>query len=92
MPVPVQVEQRELIRAVFHFMQHRLTDEQRKVLILRFVEGFSLKETAHLTGKTENALSVVQNRALGKIRKALQVRFSMPRQLDLRAEMSRSAA
>ena len=48
-----------------------LTDDQRHVVILRFMEGFSLKETAAIIGKTVNNVKVIQNRALASLRRVL---------------------
>jgi hypothetical protein len=48
-----------------------LTDDQRHVIILRFLEDFSLKETAEIIGKEVNNIKVIQNRGIAKLRKAL---------------------
>ena len=48
-----------------------LTNDQRHVVILRFMEGFSLKETAAILGKTVNNVKVIQNRALASLRRVL---------------------
>ncbi len=92
MPVGIQVEGRELIRAVQHAMQHKLTDEQRQVILLRFVEGFSLKETALITGKTVNGVSVLQNRAIEKLRKAVSRKFGATPEYEFAGESSAFAA
>ena len=49
-----------------------LTDEQQQVIILRFVEGRSIEETADLLGKTEGAIKTMQHRALQSLARALQ--------------------
>ena len=49
-----------------------LTDDQRHVVILRFLEGFDIKETAEILGKEVNNIKVIQHRALSKLREALQ--------------------
>lgn len=41
-----------------------LTDEQQTVIQLRFVEGYSLEETARLMQKTIGAVKAMQHRAL----------------------------
>lgn len=86
--VAMQVEARELIRVLEQAMQHNLTDEQRHVILLRFAEGFSLKEAARITGKTVNAVSVLQNRALYKLRKALVVKFGTGPAYDFASQSS----
>jgi len=42
----------------------RLTDEQQAVLQLRFIEDYSLEETARLMNKTVGAIKALQHRAL----------------------------
>jgi RNA polymerase sigma-70 factor, ECF subfamily len=49
----------------------QLTAEQREVLLLRFVEERSNAEVAVLTGRTENAVKVMQHRALGALSRML---------------------
>ncbi len=49
-----------------------LTDEQQQVIILRFVDGHSIEETAELLGKTEGAIKTMQHRALQALGRALQ--------------------
>lgn len=43
---------------------HRLGDAQRDVLLLRFVEGFSLEETAGILHKSIDSIKALQRRAL----------------------------
>jgi RNA polymerase sigma-70 factor (ECF subfamily) len=52
-------------------IQDELTDDQRHVIVLRFMEEFSLQETAAILGKKVNHVKVIQNRALAKLRKAI---------------------
>ncbi|MEY2664219.1 MAG: hypothetical protein RIT04_27 [Candidatus Parcubacteria bacterium] len=40
----------------------------RKIIRMRYVQGFSLKEMAHATGQTKNALGVQLHRGLQKLR------------------------
>lgn len=49
----------------------RLTGDQQFVLVSRFVEGFTLAETAALLGKNENAIKALEFRALRSVRKIL---------------------
>ncbi len=49
-----------------------LTPEQQQVIILRFVEGRSIEETAELLGKNEGAIKAMQHRALQALARALQ--------------------
>jgi RNA polymerase sigma-70 factor, ECF subfamily len=48
-----------------------LTDDQRNVLILRYLEGFTLRETAEIIGKKINHVKVLQNRGVNKVREKL---------------------
>ena len=66
-----QVEEKMTLEAVSRVMDTELTDEQRQVLILRFQEEFSLKETAKIIGKNVNATKALQNRGVAKLRQVL---------------------
>ena len=46
-----------------------LTEEQRHVIILRFLEGFSLHETADIIGKDVNHVKALQNQGITNLRK-----------------------
>jgi RNA polymerase sigma-70 factor (ECF subfamily) len=54
-------------------MNTELTEDQRHVIILRFLEDFSLKETAEIIGKEVNNIKVIQNRGIAKLRKAMGI-------------------
>src|SRR5512135_1056034 len=54
-----QVEQSELMKELEAAVAQGLTEEQQHVVLLRYVEGFSLQETAEITGKNVNAVSVL---------------------------------
>jgi RNA polymerase sigma-70 factor (ECF subfamily) len=69
---PNQIEERVLMEALVSAMNSELTDDQRHVIILRFLEDFSLKETAQVIGKEVNNVKVIQNRGIAKLRKALE--------------------
>lgn len=49
----------------------RLTESQRQVILLKFVEGFSNGEAAAILEKSEGAIRVLQHRALAALRQAL---------------------
>jgi RNA polymerase sigma-70 factor (ECF subfamily) len=49
----------------------KLNPEHQDVLIMRFVEDLSLKETAAAIGKSEGAVKLIQHRALNQLRKLL---------------------
>lgn len=49
-----------------------LTDEQRTVVLLRFIDGFSIEEIAVITGKNEDAVRALQYRGLERLRKIVK--------------------
>jgi RNA polymerase sigma-70 factor (ECF subfamily) len=65
------LEDQVLVKQVLHAIQNDLTDDQRHVIILRFLEGFSLKETAAILRKKVGKVKVIQNRAVSVLRQAL---------------------
>ncbi len=48
-----------------------LTDDQQQVIILRFFQGLSHDETAAIMGRRSGAVRVLQNRALGSLRRLM---------------------
>lgn len=70
--VYLKVENRMLFERVILAIRKDLTKDQRHVIILRFLEGFSLRETASIIGKDVGNVKVIQNRALAKLRGALE--------------------
>jgi RNA polymerase sigma-70 factor (ECF subfamily) len=50
----------------------QLRDEQRQVIMLRFVEELDYREVAAMIGKSVPAVRVIQHRALGNLRKIMQ--------------------
>ncbi len=49
----------------------QLGDEQQDVIILRFIEDFSLQEVASILDKTEGAVKLLQHRGIKNLRKIL---------------------
>ena len=70
--LPTGLEEKMLLDALITAMQSELTEDQRHVIILRFLEGFSLRETADIIGKQVYNVKVIQNRGIAKLRKALE--------------------
>ena len=50
----------------------RLTPEQRQVIMLRFLEGKSLAETAAVVGRNEDAVKKLQARGLASLRRGME--------------------
>jgi RNA polymerase sigma-70 factor (ECF subfamily) len=67
------IEQHAQVREVLEVVRD-LDEPAREALTLRFVEGFSPKDIAALTGETANAVSVRINRALKKVQERLHTR------------------
>ena len=65
-------EEQILLEKVLVAIQHDLTSDQRHVIILRFLEEFSLRETAVILGKDISHVKVIQSRALAKLRKVFK--------------------
>jgi RNA polymerase sigma-70 factor, ECF subfamily len=62
-----------LFKQILDAIRKNITKDQRHVIILRFLEGFSLLETAAIMGKKVSNIKVIQNRAIAALRKALEV-------------------
>jgi RNA polymerase sigma-70 factor (ECF subfamily) len=68
------LENRALLDTLIIAIRNDLTEDQRHVIILRFLEGFSLLETAGIIGKKVQNVKVIQSRGLEKWRKSLGIR------------------
>ncbi|HEU0295519.1 MAG TPA: sigma-70 family RNA polymerase sigma factor [Anaerolineales bacterium] len=53
-------------------LKHELSEIERQVIILRFLEDFGLGETAAIVGKNINHVKTIQNRGMAKLRKCLR--------------------
>jgi RNA polymerase sigma-70 factor (ECF subfamily) len=72
------LEDQMLFKQILHAIQNILTDDQRHVIILRFLEGFNLRETATIIGIKEEHVRVIQSRGIAKLRKALEHKETKP--------------
>jgi RNA polymerase sigma-70 factor (ECF subfamily) len=70
------LEDRMMFDTVILAIKDLLTEDQRHVIILRFLEGFSLRETAEIIGKEVYNVKVIQNRGVAKLRKALDFKVA----------------
>lgn len=57
---------------------HRLTDDQREVLLLRFVADLPLAQVAKLTSRSVNATKQLQHRAVTALRETLGSNQPLP--------------
>ena len=64
-------EKRMLYKRVMQAIHNDLNVAQRHVIVLRFLEGFSLRETAAILGKSITVVKVTQTRAIRVLRKTL---------------------
>ncbi len=64
----------------------RLRDEQRQVIMLRFVEEMDYREVAAVIGKSVPAVRVIQHRALGNLRKIMTEPQESPLAADIKNE------
>ena len=71
LPISKTVENKALMESIYSALQKNLTADQQHVIILRFIEGFSIAETAEITGKTTSNVKVIQSRGMEKLRTAL---------------------
>lgn len=67
----INLENRVVFETIIQAIRNDLTDDQRHVIILRFLEGFSLRDTAAILGKEVSNIKVTQNRAIAALRKVL---------------------
>lgn len=65
------VEDQALFDVVLKVLRKDLTEDQRHVIVLRFLEEFSLNETAMILRKKVSHIKVIQGRAIAKLRKGL---------------------
>ncbi len=65
----------EAVRSVRHDVLRaaisRLTEDQATVIVMRFLEGYSIAEVAQALGKTEGAIKALQFRAVERLRRLL---------------------
>lgn len=59
-----------LFEQIVYVIRNELTPDQRHVIILRFLEEFTLRETALIIGKKVENIKVIQSRAIATIRKS----------------------
>jgi RNA polymerase sigma-70 factor (ECF subfamily) len=59
--------ERERVRAALRL----LTPDQRQVIVMRFLEGWSNEEIAQVLDKPVGAVKALQHRAIGTLRKLL---------------------
>jgi RNA polymerase sigma-70 factor (ECF subfamily) len=66
-----QLEDRELLDELEIAISQHLTENQRHILVLRYMEDFSLREIADITGKGPSNVKVILSRAVARLRQVL---------------------
>jgi RNA polymerase sigma-70 factor (ECF subfamily) len=67
----LRLEDQILFEQVVQLLRTELTADQRHVIVLRFLEEFSLRETAAIVGKKVEHVKVIQSRAIAALRRSL---------------------
>jgi RNA polymerase sigma-70 factor (ECF subfamily) len=66
--VPIEMSTSDVVAyKILAESMRQLTDEQQEVIILKFVEDYSIAEIAQITGRTEGAVKALQHRALASL-------------------------
>ena len=68
---PQALTERALERGQLQVALKHLTDEQRQVLVLKFIEGFDNRSVGRSMGRSEGAIKSLQHRALASLRRIL---------------------
>jgi RNA polymerase sigma-70 factor (ECF subfamily) len=69
---PHVLAERALERGQLQLALRHLTDEQRQVILLKFIQGFDNRSAARVLGRSEGAIKSLQHRALAALRRVLQ--------------------
>ncbi|ANB61947.1 RNA polymerase sigma factor SigX [Anoxybacteroides amylolyticum] len=71
-PLPEEIAvQREEIQLMYRCLSH-CTVDQRLVVVLRFIQGLSVAETAETLGWTESKVKTTQHRALKRLKQQME--------------------
>lgn len=68
---PESMAERALERGQIQIALKHLTDEQRQVIVLKFIQGFDNRSVGRIMGRSEGAVKSLQHRALGSLRRVL---------------------
>ncbi len=68
---PETLAERALDRGQIHLALKYLTDEQRQVIVLKFLQGFDNPSVARILNRSEGAIKSLQHRALHSLRRAM---------------------
>jgi RNA polymerase sigma-70 factor (ECF subfamily) len=65
---PQDLAERALDRGQIQIALKYLTESQRQVIVLKFIEGFDNVSIARILGRSEGAVKSLQHRALNSLR------------------------
>ena len=68
---PQALAERALERGQLQVALKHLTDEQRQVIVLKFIQGFDNRSVGKIMARSEGAVKSLQHRALGSLRRLL---------------------
>jgi len=68
---PHALAERALERGQIQVALKHLTDEQRQVIVLKFIQGFDNRSIGQIMGRSEGAIKSLQHRALGALRRLM---------------------
>jgi len=68
---PQALAERALERGQLQIALKHVTDEQRQVIVLKFIQGFDNRSIGQIMGRSEGAIKSLQHRALGALRRLL---------------------
>lgn len=68
---PFEEAARSLRREALREAISHLTEDQANVIVMRFIEGYSIAEVAKALGKTEGAVKALQFRAVERLRRLM---------------------
>lgn len=68
---PQSMAERALERGQLQIAMKHLTEEQRQVIVLKFIQGFDNRSIGRIMGRSEGAIKSLQHRALHALRRVL---------------------
>jgi RNA polymerase sigma-70 factor (ECF subfamily) len=68
---PLSMAERALERGQLQVAMKHLTDEQRQVIVLKFIEGFDNRSIGRIMGRSEGAIKSLYHRTLVQLREVL---------------------
>jgi RNA polymerase sigma-70 factor (ECF subfamily) len=68
---PQALAEQAIERGQIQIALKHLTDEQRQVIVLKFIEGFDNRSAGRVMNRSEGAIKSLQHRAIGSLRRVL---------------------